>query len=278
MQCPQCLVDISPHFVNCPHCEAPLGFPNVRAACTAVERSALDARYNTARQHAQINGSSAVLDAFEASVKNSKAVICYRWGTVFNITESGSELFKTFYRQLDDGNRLPEDNEFDQARQSIDANLFPYYFGLIHFAALTLDKSGPQSYGECAFIFREKSISHRTSVFEENTLVFCKKNAVPAGQSPPPGFRASWDDRHRLAAAKLHQEIGPTTPPVDFAGIFLKQKGGRAADEFIEAHVYGMLDVKAVERFVAPKPTNKADQTLASRFKRKLKSAGAEID
>ena len=234
------------------------------AAKVPAERNALDARYNDARQKAKANGSEPALDRFEVAVRSSKAVICRRWGTIWKIAKRGNQMFKTYYRQLDDGERLPEDNEFDQARQGIDASFFPYYFESINFAALSLNDCGPNSYGECVFIFRDEAIAHRTSVFEENLLVYYRKNLIPAGQPPPPGLRAVWNDRHRLAVAKLHGEIHPNTSDASFAALFLKPKGATDADEFIEAHVYGMLDVKAVERFVAPKPLTKADRTLAT--------------
>jgi len=219
-----------------------------------------------------------ILDQFENAVRQSKAVICRRWGVVTKVSEHGDDLFKTYYRQLADGDRLPQDSYFDRARLAIDTTFFPYYHEDINFAALSLDGAGPASYGECSFVFREDVISHRTTVFEENALVFCEKHPFQVGQEPPAGYRTVWEDRHRLAAAKLHVEINDRTEPDKFAGILLKQKGRTDTDEFIEAHIYGKLDLKAVERFIAPKPKRKDDRVLAQRLKRKLREAGAEIE
>ncbi len=262
----------------CPHCEAFLGYPNVRAAQEPDEKNELDQRYRVARDDVRTRSCESVLDQFEDAVRQSKAVICRRWGVLTKVSEHSNDLFKTYHRQLVDQDRLPQDSYFDRARLAVDATLFPYYWVDINFAALSLDGTGPASYGECSFVFREDAISHRTTVFEENTLVFCEKHPIQVGQTPPAGYRTVWEDRHRLTAAKLHGEIDDQTEPDSFPGILLKQKGGTDTDEFIEANIYGKLDLTAVERFIAPKPKRKDDQVLAKRLKRKLREAGAKIE
>ena len=281
MLCPQCGLDISPHHVTCPKCQFHVGFPNVRAAGEQREVDALEVRYQAARQHARQNACETALDQFETAVKQSKAVLCKRWGTLSKLTEVDNALFQTFYEQIDHG-REPEDNEYDRARVAVDSTFFPYYYEQTHFAALSLNDAGlggyagPGGYGECTFVFRDVAISHRTTVFEENTVVFCQKVTIPVGQQPPAGFRAGWQDRHKLAAAKLHREITAQTDPNDFPGILMKQKGGTATDEFIEAHIYGKLPLENVELAVGRKPLNNADQVIMRRAERKLKLAGIQ--
>ena len=277
MQCPQCRSEIAPHWRNCPHCEEFLGFPNVRAAGAPGEKAELDRRYASARGDARHRNCEAVLAAFENDVKQSKAVICRRWGVLNKISERGNDLFKTYYKQLSAGDRLPQDSQFDRVRQAVDATFFPYYFEEINFAALSLDGRGPESYGECSFTFRDEAISHRTTVFEENTLVFCEKHTIPVGQSPPAGYRAVWSERHQSAAAKLHRKVTDRTVPNDFSRILLTQNGATNTDEFTEAHIYGRLDLTAVEQFLAPKPQTTDDRILARRLKRKLREAGADV-
>jgi hypothetical protein len=255
-----------------------LGYPNVRAAQEPDEKTKLDQRFQVAHDDVKMRSCEPVLDQFEDAVSQSKAVICRPWGVLTKLSENGNELFMTFYRQLKVRDRLPEDSYFDRARLAVDSTFFPYYHEQINFAALSLNGTGPTGYGECSLVFREDAISHRTTVFEENILVFCEKHVIPTGQKPPAGYRAVWEDRHRLAAAKLYGEIDDQTEPNSFSAIILKQKGGTAKDEFMEAHIYGTLDLLAVERFIAPKPKRKADQVLANRFKRKLREAGAKIE
>ena len=278
MQCTQCKRDVSAHLVTCPHCEAFLGYPNVRAAQERGEIRELEHRCQLAHGDARTRSCEPVLDQFEDAVRRSSAVICRRWGVLTKVSEHNNDLFKTYYQQLHDKDRLPQDSYFDRARLAVDATFFPYYHEHTNFAALSLDGTGPASYGECSFVFREAAISHRTTVFEENTLVFCEKHTIQVGQRPPAGYRAVWEDRHRLAGAKSHGEIDDQTEPEEFPAILLKQKGGTDTDEFIEVHVYGKLDLTAVERFIAPKPKRKDDQVLAQRLKRKLREAGAKIE
>lgn len=262
----------------CPRCEAFLGYPNVRSAQESAETKELDRRYRVAQDDVRRRSCEPVLNQFEDAVRQSKAVICRRWGALTKISERSNDLFKTFYKQLAEKDRLPQDSYFDRARLAIDSTFFPYYYLHINFGALSLNGTGPASYGECSIVFREDSISHRTTVFEENALVFCEKHPIQVGQPPPAGYRAVWEDRHRLAAAKLHAEIDDQTEPDGLPGILLKQKGRTDTDEFLEVHIYGKLDLTAVECFIAPKPKPRDDQVLAQRLKRKLREAGAKIE
>ncbi|MEK6234539.1 MAG: hypothetical protein N2C14_07490, partial [Planctomycetales bacterium] len=66
--------------------------------------------------------------------------------------------------------------------------------------------------------------------------------------------------------------------PKQFPDILLTQRGGTDKDEFLEVHIYGTLDLTAVERFLGPKPGRKEDQALAKRLKRKLRDAGAKVE
>ena len=74
----------------------------------------------------------------------------------------------------------------------------------------------------------------------------------------------------------MHREITAQTDPNDFPGILMKQKGGTATDEFIEAHIYGKLPLENVELAVGRKPLNNADQVIMRRAERKLKLAGIQ--
>jgi hypothetical protein len=250
----------------------------VRRAAAADELAALNARYNAARDDAVRRVCEPQVQLFESAVAKSEAVLCLRWGTVLKAFDRDNALFKTYYEQVHTGKRLPDDSYFDQARVKVDAAFFPYYHEKTHFAALSLDGFGPSSYGECNFVFREAAISHRATVFEENTLAFCEKHPFPTGQTPPKGFSATWSDRGRLAVAKHHGEINDQTPQSQFSAILVKQKGDTSTDEFIEVHIYGTLDLAAVARFRAPKPKVKDDQVFARRLQRKFREQGITVE
>ncbi len=277
MLCPQCSTKISPHLSICPDCDQHVGFPNVRAASEPHETAALEQRYDKAFDASRQDGSEAILKSFEQAVAASQAVMSRRLGVLTKIFRQGKPLFRTFYQQVDADDRLPEDSYYDRARLPVDTTFFSYFYKSVHFAALSLSKRGPASYGECTFVFRESHIAHRSSVFEENTLVFCEKHPISVGQPPPSGFRAVWSRRHQLAVAKLHARINRQTTQGDFAGLLLTQKGATNKDEFIEVHIYGKLDPKAVAEFSVPKAKLKADKVLAESLMQELKEAGVNV-
>ena len=225
---------------------------------------------------AAIDGSLSRLQEFENEVRQSRAVIAKKWGTVCQIVEQQTELFKTFYRQVVEDGRQPEDNGFDTKRKAVDASFFPYYEESIVFCALSLSKTGDPAYGDCHFSLRDASIGHRTTVFEENTLVFCERRKIPIGNAIPPGYRTKWPDRHRLAIAKLHAKVQATTTSVEFPGVLLKttQNGSTGDADFVEVHIYGILDLKSVASFVGPKQKSAPDKILAKRVRAKLEAAG----
>ena len=186
-----------------------VGFPNVCAAEEADEDAALQQRYEEARAVAVGKRAESQLADFERAVDSSQAVMAKRWDTVSRIVDQDGELFKTFYRQVDDGDREPQDNGLDQQRQAVDAMLFPHYLKEIHFAALSLNGCGPESYGKCHLTFRTKTIAARASLFEKNTLVFARERSVPATSGPEPGFKSNCNNRATGRGSKLRRSAGP---------------------------------------------------------------------
>lgn len=275
MKCPNCESELSPHRVTCSVCLENVGFPNVRAAETREEQDALKLRYDDARTKARDRNAERDLEDFEQAIDAGQAVMAKGWATIVRVMEDKGDLFKTFYRQVQDEDRSPLDNGFDQQRQAVDAMLFPHYLGEIRFAALSLTGRGPESYGNCHLTFRTRTISNRSSLFEENTLVFADRHNVPATKGPPPGFKGRWNDRGRLAVAKLGAAVDDSTEPEDYPDILLKQTGATDTDDFIEVHIYGKLDEHCVESYRLPKPKNKDEQVFHRRLKRKLEEAGA---
>ncbi len=195
------------------------------------------------------------------------------------MSERSNDLFKTFYRHIDDGERQPEDSDLERDRLIVDVTFFPYYYKYVVFAALTLDGRGPESYGECSFVFKQEGIGQQSTVFEENTLVFGRKHKIGARTPPPAGYRTVWRKRHRLAAAKLHAHIDSSTEAGKFSEILLKQHGSTDADDFLEVHIYdeGKLRLEAVERFIYPEPIPRLDEILTRRLIKKLEAAGVRI-
>jgi hypothetical protein len=253
MKCPHCSGNVPEHSRLCPNCNCDVGFPNVRAAKRPQELAALELRWKKAHEFAEEKGKEPLLSSFEAAVQTSNAVLCRSLEIANRIVSSDTIFFGTFWLEVEAGIRSPEDNVFDRARRAVDATFFPYYEKEIRFAALSLDGRGPEAYGNCSIVLKDDNIAHRASVCDENTLVFCRRRSVVVGNAPPCGFRATWDDRCRLAGAKLHGSLNDGMTTKDFPAILLRQAKATDDVEFIEVHIYGSLNRHAIKHVWVPK-------------------------
>jgi hypothetical protein len=91
----------------------------------------------------------------------------------------------------------------DRERLLADDLLFPGYKQEIRFGALSLDGLGVTDYGSCSIVLKNLAISDRATVFEENSLDFCRSRKLGVGSPVPPGYRSVWDERDLLGCAKL---------------------------------------------------------------------------
>lgn len=278
MNCPICKEKVPEHVRECPVCGHDVGYPNVRAAEKPEERAALDQRVREAEAAASAKGAAQVLAQFRAAVRGSQAVLCRPLGVVQTLVGSDNELYPTFYQLVNAGARLPEEGPFDRGRPAVDATLFPHYHAQIRFAALTLDGKGLTSYGDFALLLKEVTIKERATVFEGNSFLFCQRQRVVAGTPPPAGYRAIWQERDRLAAAKLHAAVGPATGPEEFPGILLKAGQQTDEDDFIEVHIYGPLHRRGIERVVGRTPKRKADQVMLADLRKRLRDVGIRLE
>ena len=190
---------------------------------------------------------------------------------------SDNELFTTFYNMVDASVRLPENNIWDNSRESADSLIFPHYHKTICFAALSLDDHGVHGYGDHAMILKTTLIHKRATVFHENTFKFVQDRSLSAGKAIPPGYRAVWEQRDQLAVAKLGSLIDSTTCPDQFPGILIDSKGERDGD-FIDVHIYGPIHRKAVEKIVAQTKVRKADSCLVASLRKKLREVGVSYE
>jgi len=276
--CPNCGSPFHESNRHCPGCSSDLGFPNVRAAQKPEEVEALRQRCIDAEVSTRERDCEVVLLQFGEAVKKSKAVISRTIGEVSHLVSNDNALYNTFYQSVDAHARLPEDNPFDRGRSSVDSTLFPLYYKSMVFAALSLDGHGIQKYGGLTMVLREDVIKQRATVFEENSMDFCRRQKIIAGNPIPSGYRAVWDKKHELATAKLHSLLTPTTSPDEFPKILLKSGVGKMSDEFIEVHIFGSFNRRGIERIVGTAPKRKEDKVLLMSIKKKLEQFGATMD
>ncbi len=278
MNCPNCQEKVPDSARHCPACEHDVGFPNVRVAESAEEQNALSSRLDNARVSTKARNCHDVLEDFGNAVLQSKAVICRTIGLVQTLASDENQLYPSFYQQVRGQARLPEDNKWDRGRPSVDGTLFPHYHEEIRCAALSIDHRGLWStYGQCAMILKEPMICHRATVFEENPFLFCERHKVVAGTRPPPGFRALWIERNKLAMAKLHSRLKPDTHRDEYSTIIMEE-GGNGNDDFIEVHIYGSINRSAIERVIVPATKKRADLVIVKSLRKKLRDINIPLE
>jgi hypothetical protein len=235
--CQFCNYEIPVSSDRCPNCARPSLFPNVKAAENPAEKAALDQRHQQAFSQTDPAAIPVVQQFEAATAQQSQAVIARYSSDVYTFASSDRNLYPSFYQLLQAGARLPADNFWDKVRPVIDEKLFPYYKDHIRFAALSLDGRGLGHYGDCFMVLKEDIIAHRATVFEENSIVFVHRRQLPETADMPPGYRAIWENRGRLAVAKLAHAIDANTTETDFPALLLRNGATSDDDDFIEVHI-----------------------------------------
>ena len=220
--CPRCGTASRPEDDRCVVCGEPLVAPNVRAAAQVVEVEALHKRAEAAREQANEANCGVIFEQFQESCRGSQAVLCRELPEAKVVLLSDDRMFATYYNLVQARGRRSEDSEIDHLRRLADRVLFPRYEAKIHFAALSLNCRGATSWGSCCLTLTDEFIEDRSTVFEENCVFFCKNNLSGFGDTIDPGFRATWRDRHVLAAAKLGGRLMPSHTEADFAAILFR--------------------------------------------------------
>lgn len=279
--CPNCsnLDAIPPSAGKCPACQRELPQPpNVRVANNLDEIKALNIRLGEAEAETKARGCIENLDSFGLSVDNASAAICRPIGEIQRLVVD-NQLYNTFYNQLSGLSRLPEDSKFDGERLQADTLIFPHYHEKIVFSALTLNDQGSVSYGAHTVVLKDEAICHRASVFEQNTLVFCKNHNLSIGMDVLKGYRASWENKGKLAKAKLYSKISEDTQSEQYPDILLQNNlSGTDKDDFIEVHIYEGFSRGAIKKISFGKTNDRAETLLINVLIEKLKKLDIEAE
>jgi hypothetical protein len=276
MKCDRCKRDIDDKYPEdrCPSCNYDIGAPNVREVKDQQEMAALDNRYCAAHKRAQLNTYHDRLQAFDSSMKNTSAVINMKLKLLHVFITENKALYSTYGLQLSAHVRKPADSQDDKDRRVIEEKLFGSYGKEIRYAALSLDGAGLKSYGEFSVKLNESDIDYRSTLLEENSFYFFDNHGCGLKDPTPPGYRALWSDRNKLAVAKLADKINPGTNESDFAKILLYSEGKRETDRFIEVHIYGRFDNAVIEAVKAPRPKNKIEKVFIADIRETAVKAG----
>ena len=273
--CSKCGSDISDSDEKCSTCGQDAGFPNVRTVERHEEISALEERYDKAMEIANTKGSLECVKRFGENMKRTSAVVNVNLDYLHRFMTNDKELYTTYSLAVKGEVRKPATGQNDRHRRTIDAMLFGGYSEQVRNAALSLDGSGLKSWGPFAMKLREVAIMDRATLLEDNPYNFVPKHKIEPGGDIPPGYRSTWKERHKLGVAKLAERISSSTSEKEHAQILLRSTGDRRSDDFIEVHIYGSFDNKAVESVRASSSTaNKAEGALVQMVKEHLTKVG----
>jgi hypothetical protein len=281
-ECNHCHQPLPVSADRCPHCGSVIPFPNVRACGTPGERAALERRYQDAYNDAASRGTVTSLKGYEQQTAQAQAVIARSALELARLASSDNELYATYYQLIEGGVRMTSGGKWDTLRGVADKALFPGYEKHIRFAALTLNGLGLVNYGECSMVLRSDMISHRASVFEENSVVFMNKHGIRMSEADrlPEGYRAEWSERGKIAALKASGELLPDTTPDEYPGLLLRQGTSTEDDRFVEAHIWGSMTIRTVERVVmlAKDTKRRSSRAILAASKEWLKKAGVTLE
>lgn len=276
MKCPNCCEEVPEHLRSCVVCGADAGYPNVRAAVRNEEVNALKLRVKEAEENVASQGCGSILENLREVVAHSSAVVCCSLGKIKELVSSDNQLYQTYYQAIGSEARLPEDNEWDKIRGSVDSLFFPHYHEHIRFGSLSIDRTGISGYGGYSMVLKEMAIKDRATVFEENLILFVKRHRIVAGDPIPLGYRAPWIKRDSLAIAKIGKRLTHTSTEADFSNL-LVNSDTRDTD-CIEVHIYGPIHCRAIEYLSGSKPRQRADQVLLKSVIKKLKEIGVTVE
>jgi len=237
-------------------CRKDYGAPNVREVGGAIEQLALTTRYDAAIFQARARGAIDRVSAFEARIQTeSHAVLSLDPDFLAFFLNQKNALYANYAMLVESEVRKAAALQDDRRRRTVEAAMFGSISRSISYAALALDGNGLSSYGLCSIRISEAVCIAAATLLEENSYSFAVRHANDLVRGiMPPGYRAKWNDRHKLAVVKLANNISAGTGDNQFPRLLLEDDGDRTRDRFLEVHIYGPLDEQAFLEFATPDP------------------------
>jgi len=259
---------------ECPHCFQPSLFPNVSLAKRDEERQKLHDRYQESKTECRERGCEDTLTEFERVCDTSVAVFNCATLKLFRQIASGTDLFETYHdlERLRLRSEGTGEHDWQKLRPQAEIELLGNHQHLdkLHYAALSLNGVGVDSYGDCTVTLREEMISHRASCFEGNTALIYEEKHDFSGS-----LRTSWAERAKLCAAKIGGKLDDSMSSGDFPGMLLSKGITQDDDEFVEVHIFGTMTAQtfqsvAVDSSKVPQAQKSRMQVLWKAIKEKL--------
>lgn len=273
--CNHCGALISELSDKCFTCGESVGAPNVRSANAPEEKRALDARYNKVLTDAAVIGTQERLKEFGGRMKLTCAVVNVDINFLHTFVTNEKALYTSYLLGVQGELRKPAQVGDDRHRLIVEGMMFGSYGKDIRYAALSLDGKGVHSYGNYSVRLREVAINKRATLLEDNSYAFAEKHGMTAGQQIPAGYRSSWEDREKLAVAKLAHRIPSAGSEADYPSLLLFSEGNHKTDDFIEVQIYGTFDTQSIESVTgSSNGGDNVERAMVESVKEHLTSAG----
>lgn len=291
--------DIPGNVTLCIVCGVGVGYPNVRYAERREETEALNKRLSDARISARAKGTLEELEAFGRAVSDSEAVVSRSSGDLDLMLRGEGNLMQAYHPAVRARLRIPSNNEYDPNRDMIDSRISPLFYDKLHFAALSLDRRGVPYYGDFAITLRSDMINNRATVFEQNPAHIADNHPLASARGLPYGYRATWNNRGKLAMAKLEPKIDENSTTKDFPEILMeqfaspeattfthsdqkdqslseidKEDKSSATTDFVEVHVYGDIHPRAFKHVIANILNDDLEKLIWQRMQMQLDKFG----
>jgi hypothetical protein len=246
--CPDCGKPVDYWRDRC-RCGCFIGFPNRRQA--DADRPELMQRYDAARAEARTRGVEPLLGKLEALADQSLPVIAMSFAACDDILRA--KKYRNYEWRTASEEQEPAGPSDHADRMKVGAPLYPMYQQHIHYAALSPDGRGLTSYGAVAMRWRvtPSYLGRRASLLEEDSYKFYDRHSLGGrGATVPAGYRAVWEDRARLAAAKLVARLTAAIGENALPGLLMQAGPTHVENEFIELAIYTQegLDILDVDR------------------------------
>lgn len=282
IKCQTCQESFPGSQTCCPHCGLPSLFPNVTAASQASERDQLDSRYRQACDNLTATNCDAVREELKKKIRtDAKAVISTNFNELERLAQADTNVFSTYYKRVQAGLQIPKGGKWDVLRGVAEHALFPGYKDHIRFGALSLDGVGVKNYGECSMELKDRMVAHRTSLFEDNNVVFTvyeQKATMASAENLEPGHQAVWEECEKLCIAKLAPRLHSALKSEDFPQLVLEPGPTTRDDKFIETHIWGSLTIRSVTRVRIHRERNRPLKAAIADLKRLLNQYNMDLE
>jgi hypothetical protein len=242
---------------HCPTCSVQVAAPNFRAASHPSELEALEKRYREAAQKAQAKGLVDELMALEQKLEGSQAVVCVSYSFLSQMLEDNKQLYTPYQQLVRAGVRKPSVWADDKERMTVEGALFGSIGGQITYAALSANSRGLPSYGAISITLHPSAYVDRSSLMELNSYEFFRQHLLAKSTlNSPKGYITTWQNRSKLGIAKLAEFLDVNIHEAKLETLILSSDGDRGLDKFIEIHIFGSFDNRAIAKvvpFVPPK-------------------------